>query len=159
MLKSLLVSALLVLTTTSAMALDAFPKGPDANLTPGELCMYPDSRRYPENIAYCERDVSRETKAEAFEEYDQIGYRTRTMKRQAFKIDHYIPLCMGGSNSIKNLWPQHQSVYTITDPLEQKICEKMADGVMLQKDAVEMIKFGKANLDQVDELLEKLEAM
>lgn len=155
--KSLFVSALLILTTSSAFALDAFPKGPDATLTPGALCSHPDERRYPENIAYCDRNVDSSVKGEIFMAYDQIGYRTRSMRRQDFKIDHYFPLCMGGSNEKTNLWPQHKSVYEITDPLEQKICDKMAEGVLLQKDAIEIVKKAKADLSTVDGYMEQLD--
>lgn len=157
--RNLLVSTLLVLTASSAFALDAFPKAPDATITPGALCTHPDERRYPEKIAYCERDVDPRTKTEIFLAYDQLGYRTRTMKRQDFKIDHYLPLCMGGSNAKTNLWPQHKSVYEITDALEQKVCEKMAEGILLQKDAINIIKDAKANLDKVDGYMEELEGM
>ncbi|MGZ3769054.1 MAG: hypothetical protein ACXVCP_00130 [Bdellovibrio sp.] len=136
-----------------------FPTAPDATLTPGALCTTPNSQRYPEQINYCDRNVSTETKMEIFNQYDQIGFRTRSMKRQAFKIDHYIPLCAGGSNDIKNLWPQHESVYTITDKLEALICEKMAEGVLKQKDAVRIIIQAKHNLDQVPQIEEQVRSL
>lgn len=136
-----------------------FPKGPDAALTPGALCDRPDTYRYPEKIKYCERDVSTGTKAGIFQKYDQLGYRTRTMKRQLFKIDHYIPLCAGGSNEVKNLWPQHESVYQVTDQLEALICEKMAAGRLKQKDAVELIVQAKNNLDQVREITDHVRSL
>lgn len=144
---ALLVTVLLCSTLSHAGG--NFPKGPDAALTPGALCNHADAYRYPEKIKYCERDVSSSTKAGIFQKYDQLGYRTRSMKRQAFKIDHYIPLCAGGSNETKNLWPQHESVYQITDQLEALICEKMAAGRLLQKDAIQLIMEAKNNLDQV----------
>lgn len=136
-----------------------FPTAPDASLTPGALCNRPDSQRYPEQINYCERNVSTDTKAKIFVQYDQIGYRTQSMKRQAFKIDHYIPLCAGGSNDVKNLWPQHESVYQITDKLEALICEKMAEGVLLQKEAVRIIIEAKHNLDSVPEIEARVRAL
>ncbi len=156
MLKSLLVSALLVLTVTSAFASGEFPIGPDANLTPGELCHQPDSYRYREKIAYCVRDVSTYTKAEIFAQYDSIGFNTRSMKRKAFKIDHYIPLCAGGANTIENLWPQHESIYKITDALEAKICEKMGQGRLKQADAVTIVKHAKNHLEDVPALMSQL---
>ena len=127
-----------------------FPLGPDHSVTPGETCQRADTLRYPEKIAYCTRDVSSAEKNAIIRNYDKsFGYQVGSMNRSEFKIDHYIPLCMGGSNSTKNLWPQHQSVYTKTDPLEQKLCELMAAGKLLQKDAMEKIRFAKNNLDQV----------
>ncbi len=151
MLKSLALLSLFVVCTMGSLevqALEAFPKGPDATLTPGDLCHHPDAYRYPERIAYCERDVSSSEKAAIFQKYDQLGYRTRQMKRTAFKIDHYIPLCAGGSNSEKNLWPQHESVYELTDKLEALVCEKMAAGRLKQKDAIDYIVEAKNNLQR-----------
>lgn len=136
-----------------------FPKNPDEVLTPGELCNRPDSYRYPEKVAYCERDVSTNLKKEIFVNYDQIGYRTREMNRMAFKIDHLIPLCMGGSNSERNLWPQHESVYQITDPLEPLLCEKMASGRLSQKRAVEYILHAKNRLDEVHAIIKEIDKL
>ncbi len=157
--KQLFALILMSLVSVTSFAQDNFPKGPDASLTPGVLCSSPDSHRYPEQIAYCSRNVNTDQKNAVFQAYDQIGYRTRSMPRGDFKIDHYIPLCMGGANDSKNLWPQHKSVYAITDPLEPALCGKMSEGKLLQKDAVELIKFGKANLDQVPAILAKVQAM
>src|SRR5262245_45768293 len=104
-------------------------------MTPGSLCDRPDSKRYPEGIPYCSRSVKSELKREIMRDYDaKLGYGITAMDRSAFKIDHYIPLCMGGSNKQDNLWPQHQSVFTVTDPLEALECEKMAKGKLLQAD-------------------------
>ncbi|MNK96684.1 hypothetical protein D3C87_1169770 [compost metagenome] len=136
-----------------------FPKGPDASLTPGAVCTHPTEHRYPENIDYCERDVASDTKRAIFVKYDQLGFRTRTMNRMDFKIDHYIPLCMGGANDVENLWPQHKSIYAITDPLEPLLCEKMADGRLLQKDAINYIKAAKANLDQVPAIIRQVQGL
>lgn len=133
---------------------DSFPTMPDQHMTPGALCQNPDSHRYPENIAYCNRNVTSETKHQIIENYDRaFGYTIEQMPREDFKIDHYIPLCVGGANSIENLWPQHKTVYVITDPLEQAVCDKMAEGKLLQKDAVELIKQGKNNLDKAPGLI------
>jgi len=157
--KHLIALVLVTLVSLSSHAGDSFPKGPDANLTPGALCTRPTSHRYPEGISYCDRNVDSSTKKDIFVQYDQIGYRTRSMNRMDFKIDHYIPLCMGGANDITNLWPQHKSIYAITDPLEPLLCQKMSEGKLLQKDAVRMIKFGKANLDQVPALIKQAMAL
>ena len=137
-----------------------YPKGPDQAITPGAICNAPDSYRYPEKIAYCTRNVSSELKNEIIDQYDSsLGYHIRELNRAQFKIDHYIPLCMGGSNDRTNLWPQHESVYTITDPLEQLSCDKMAAGKLTQKDAIEHIRRAKNNLDQAPEIIREIEAL
>ena len=151
----LLTAFILVATNTFAGggSNGAFPTGPNPQLTPGETCANADTYRYPEHIAYCQRNVDTGTKNEVIKTYDQnLGYSIQQMPRNKFKIDHYIPLCMGGGNDKENLWPQHESVYTITDPLEQEACEKMAEGKLLQAKAIELIKQAKNHLDQVAQI-------
>jgi hypothetical protein len=80
------------------------------------------------------------------------GYEVTRMNRQDFKIDHYIPLCMGGSNEADNLWPQHKSVYAATDPIEQRLCELLASGEMRRAEAVELVRQAKADLDEARRL-------
>lgn len=152
-----LVLSLFCSSSSFAFSNEPFPRGPRPELTPGELCSTPDSRRYPERIAYCERDVHSEVKRGIIAQYDrQFGYQIGRMNRGAFKIDHYIPLCAGGSNTPRNLWPQHVSIYTITDPLEPAICNKMAEGRLSQKDAVAIVIQAKNNLDQVPAIIRRL---
>lgn len=153
---------LVLLVTLSVIAkLEAnearFPTNPDLNETPGELCNQPDSLRYPEKIAYCERDVDTYTKKAVIQKYDQVlGYRISTMNRGEFKIDHLIPLCAGGANTETNLWPQHKSVYSKTDPVEPLLCQKMLEGKLLQKDAIKIIIEAKTNLNKIPEILKRL---
>ncbi len=131
-----------------------FPDGPNLVVTPGKLCDKPSSYRYPEHIAYCIRDVSYETKEFLIKRYDtQLGFKIESMNRIDFKIDHFIPLCVGGSNDIANLWPQHKSIYEITDPVEPLVCQKMAEGKLKQADAVNLIIKAKTNLGSVPEVM------
>ncbi|MEZ0393295.1 MAG: hypothetical protein ACAH59_13835 [Pseudobdellovibrionaceae bacterium] len=149
--------AAFLLSAQFAIATPAFPTAPNESLTPGELCKDAASFRYPEKIPYCNRVVDPNLKADIIDNYDEIlHFRIHTMPRNKFKIDHYIPLCMGGSNSSKNLWPQHESVYQVTDMLEEKLCEKMAEGVLLQKEAVELIKRAKQHLNEADAIYEQI---
>lgn len=159
MVKSTALFALVLLVSIFSHAGESFPKGPEEALTPGVLCNSPDAYRYPEKIKYCERNVSTDEKAQVFQKYDQLGYRTRTMKRSAFKIDHYIPLCAGGDNDEKNLWPQHESVYKITDPLEALVCEKMAAGRLKQRDAIKLVMEAKNNLDEAPAIIARVQAL
>lgn len=125
---------------------DDYPRTPDATLTPGTLCSNPDSHRYPEQIPYCNRAVSSSTKREVMEDYDrELGYRTTELPRSQFKIDHYIPLCMGGGNEKANLWPQHVTIGVLTDRCEPLLCREMEEGRMTQAEAVDKIKEVKAN--------------
>lgn len=116
-----------------------FPIRPIPQLTPGKLCDRPTRFRYPENIAYCERDVTVEQKDQVYNAYRRAGFRLSPQNRSSYKIDHYIPLCMGGSNDNVNLWPQHITIYNITDSLESLACEKMAQGRLSQKEAISVL--------------------
>lgn len=141
----------------TAIAEHRYPLAPDHSLTPGSLCTSNRQRRYPENIRYCERHVSSETKRLIIRKYDQVlGTQVAQMPREDFKIDHYIPLCAGGSNETTNLWPQHVTVYELTDPLEPLICEKMADGELSQAEAVRIIKRAKARPETADAEVRRL---
>jgi hypothetical protein len=134
-----------------------FPTRPDPALTPGQLCQVADSYRYPEKIKYCERKVSTDEKQRIIATYDakhQFGIRFQD--RQQYKIDHYIPLCMGGSNDRLNLWPQHQSIYKRTDPLEQLLCEKMKMGRLKQEAAVNLIRKAKNDLNSVAGIISRV---
>lgn len=146
-----------VIVSTSFASQAAYPKSPEPSMTPGSVCENPTEYRYPERISYCKRNVETQLKREIIRDYDQtFGYSIGSMDRQAFKIDHYIPLCMGGSNERSNLWPQHRTVYEITDLLEQKLCEKMAAGLLKQADAIDKIKHAKNNLEEIDEILSQV---
>ncbi len=139
---------------------EKYPIGPDEILTPGDVCDFGKTRRYPEGITYCERDVHTELKREIIKEYDrERNFKIQTMDRQKFKIDHYIPLCMGGSNEKVNLWPQHESVYVITDSLEQQLCEKMAAGQLIQVKAIELIKKAKNDLSSAQAILHQIDTL
>lgn len=135
-----------------------FPKTPDAAMTPGETCANPDSYRHPANIPYCERDVSSSTKKLIIDQYDETrGFKIRTMNRGDFKIDHFVPLCIGGSNSVKNLWPQHKSIYVHTDPVEHKTCELMALGKIKQADAIALVRKAKLDVAKAKAIVEDLD--
>ncbi len=152
----------LVLTlfvSLNAAALD-YPKGPDATITPGSLCDHPTEYRYPERIAYCERDVDPHTKQLIFQIYrEQLGYTLYIRNRQDYKIDHLIPLCAGGSNHDNNLWPQHVSVFTVTDPLESTGCEKLSAGRITQMNLVKLILQAKRNLEDAPKILKQIKSL
>lgn len=149
-----------VLISTFAFAEERFPIGPNPNMTPGAICENSKTRRYPEGIVYCERNVSTADKRAIIKAYDdQFGYQIQQMDRQEFKIDHFIPLSIGGSNSKDNLWPQHRSVFTITDPLETVLFEKISTAAITQAEAIRVIREAKLNLDRVPELIDYVEAM
>jgi hypothetical protein len=152
-----------LLVTLNAFGINSykaeFPIGPDKELTPGSLCDRPDAYRYPERIPYCNRDVDSSLKNDVFKEYREDGFKLDPKDRQNYKIDHLIPLCAGGSNNENNLWPQHVSIYTQTDPLEGVGCEKLKQGLIKQAELIKLILSAKKDLGLVSENLKKLNSL
>ncbi|OFZ29308.1 MAG: hypothetical protein A2622_07785 [Bdellovibrionales bacterium RIFCSPHIGHO2_01_FULL_40_29] len=160
--KTLVLRSLFVLSflfQTLALASSSYPDGPELTKTPGALCEQ-GTKRYQENITYCERDVPPELKKEIIREYDEeFGFNIRRMPRNDFKIDHFIPLSIGGANSKTNLWPQHKSVYKITDPIEHLVAQKIKESRIKQADAVRVIREVKLNLSKAPEVIRYLESL
>jgi hypothetical protein len=140
------VTLLVLCAGLNVWAADNYPIHPDANLTPGSLCQHPDAQRYPEHINYCNRNVDTDEKRAVIAEYEKLGFKIMANDRKDFKIDHFIPLCMGGSNEMNNLWPQYKTIYEQTDSMEFDLCQKMAAGEMTQAEAVKTITTTKLNL-------------
>lgn len=137
-----------------------FPDGPDQRTTPGDLCKNSNNYRYPEHIKYCERAVDPGLKAEIIANYDrEFGYDIRQLPRGDFKIDHFIPLSIGGSNDVKNLWPQHRSVYKYSDTIELQVFELISKGKIKQVDAIQAIKDCKLNLDRCSDISDSLKQL
>jgi hypothetical protein len=156
--KSLLVFSIYFLAASVVFATPNFPTGPDETITPGALCTNPNEHRYPEKISYCDRNVNSDEKWAVISIYEKkFNFIIDNTNRTEFKIDHYIPLCMGGANSMQNLWPQHQAVYHISDPLEVVLCQKLAIGKITQNFAIEKIKQGKRNYLAIPALLLELD--
>jgi hypothetical protein len=156
----------LALTMTTSMsfsmewASNKFPQGPDLRKTPGALCTNSTTYRYPEHIKYCARDVSSSLKNQIIAEYDkEFGFTIRQMNRGDFKIDHFIPLSIGGANDIKNLWPQHKSVYAYSDPLESDVANLISQAKITQAKAIEVIKECKLNLGRCADLNDYLKSL
>jgi len=79
---------------------------PNAHLTPGAVadtdptivCTYGYARAH-RNVPYAERDA-------VYSEYG-IPRGTRSASpRRGYRIDHLVPLELGGANDVRNLWPQ-----------------------------------------------------
>lgn len=150
---------LLATLSSHVFSLD-FPRSPNPQITPGSLCSHPDYYRYREKIPYCERDVPVQQKERIFMNYNKrLGFHMDPKRRYDFKVDHFIPLCAGGSNNDNNLWPQHYSIYKITDPLEGLGCEKLKLGLITHKNLVALIKQAKLNLNEAPRIMKYFESL
>lgn len=137
-----------------------FPDGPDLRRTPGALCENSNTFRYPAKIRYCKRDVESKLKNRIIADYDsQFKYDIQKMPRGDFKIDHFIPLSIGGSNDESNLWPQHKSIYKYSDPIESLLANLIACDKISQDEAIRVTKECKLNLDRCQDIVDYLKGI
>jgi hypothetical protein len=84
------------------------------------------------------RNVSSRTKQQAFDLY----HLDRT--KDKYEVDHLISLELGGSNDIKNLWPQSFTTVPwnahVKDKLENRLHREICDGILTVEEAQEAIK-------------------
>ncbi len=100
---------------------------PDADCTPGAVFSGVSSAQlcvsgYTRTV----RNVPASEKAQVFAEYGVIAHTPGQ-----FEIDHLIPLELGGSNELANLWPQSASPvpgFHQKDQLENYLHDKVCSG-------------------------------
>lgn len=156
--KSIFLIPLFVLSFDSFASINRFPRSPDLSLTPGTLCTTPTEFRYPEQIPYCERDVNSWQKELVFINYKKIGF-SLSGERGQYKVDHFIPLCLGGSNDISNLWPQYFTVSEKTDALEPLACEVLAKGKISQREAIDLVLEAKMDATKIPDTMRILKRL
>src|SRR6202790_4907703 len=121
-----------------AFAQQLTPVVPDQQLTPGDtfevtaqdLCVPGYSKKV--------RSVSAEMKREVYQEYGITAHGPGD-----YEVDHLISLELGGSNSIKNFWPEsHRTLpwnAQVKDRLEDKLHELVCSGQLDLKTAQQAI--------------------
>ena len=92
-------------TQTASLAASSTKAGPayvypNSSLTPGAVLTTDASTICVPGYAASVRDVSTATKKQVYAEYG-VSY---PQALGAYEVDHFIPLEIGGSNDIKNLW-------------------------------------------------------
>lgn len=88
-----------------------------------------DDRRYPEAIAHCRRHVP-----VAARRWVRLG------RPGCAEIDHLIPLSLGGSNALANLWCQTAAAARRKDALENRLYRALLAGTMTQAEAVRLVR-------------------
>jgi hypothetical protein len=109
--------AISLLWNVSALAQQPKPLLPDPKLTPGDvfdvtlkdICTPGYSRKV--------RAVPRSLRNEAYRLYG-----ITSPNPGDYQFDHLIPLSLGGSNSIRNLWPQSTSLGHARGPVCARNC-------------------------------------
>jgi hypothetical protein len=116
----------------------AFATQPDKTLTPGQICTPSDPDfqgfRYPAHVAYCRRNVTYEMKIQVAQAYGVPQSEWRN-----YEFDHLIPLNAGGSDNVKNIWPQPIDEAKEKDKVEQETFDGLNSGTLTQDEAVKMI--------------------
>src|ERR1700736_4440810 len=130
--------AFLLFLAPVILAQQPSPIAPDSKLTPGDsfpvtmqdLCV----AGYTKKV----RNVPAEMKREVYEEYGVTSHGTGD-----YEVDHLIPLELGGSNSLKNLWPESRRTSPwnaqVKDRLEGKLHELVCSGRLDLKTAQQEI--------------------
>lgn len=110
---------------------------PDPLLTPGALCTATsvgfDGVRA--GAPHCRRRVTATIRRTVFARYG-IPWKQRGL----YELDHFIPLCLGGSNEVANLFPQSWEAAKRKDVLEARLCRAFAAGRLSQDDAVAQLR-------------------
>lgn len=100
---------------------------PDPKLTPGDAFDVTAQDVCVPGYARKVRDVPQELKRQVYAEYGITGHHPGD-----YEVDHLISLELGGSNSIKNLWPESRRTSPwnayVKDKLEDKLHELVCDG-------------------------------
>ena len=114
---------------------------------PGQFCVCtennPDFDGFrgaaPYRIAHCARNVSTSTKKRVYAIYG-IPYALHSK----YKIDHFIPLAIGGCNHIANLWPHllnsEGGNANDKDKMEAVLYRALTNRKMTQEEAITKIR-------------------
>jgi hypothetical protein len=93
-------SVVMLLVGGTALAMDSQAR-PDPDLTPGAVLQVTAAEVCRPGYSKSVRHVDGKTKALVYREYGIKHHRSG-----AYEVDHLISLGLGGSNDIRNLWPE-----------------------------------------------------
>jgi hypothetical protein len=120
--------------TQAVLAQQPTPILPDPKLTPGDTFEVTAQDVCVSGYAKKVRAVPAWLKKQAYAEYGITEYNVGD-----YEVDHLIPLSLGGSNSIRNLWPQSTKTSPwnsfVKDALERKLHKLVCAGQLDLKTA------------------------
>jgi hypothetical protein len=127
------------MAATIALTADNGPIGlPSSFLTPGDAKKVSKEQICAPGYVASLKPTKNSTKEEAFSRY---GLRDGQSKTDV--LDHLIPVELGGTESVENLWPEPAKGEwnaTQKDALEQKLLAMVCDGSLTVKQAQSAIK-------------------
>jgi hypothetical protein len=88
--------------------------------------------RYVSKTPYCTRNVPQSFKNRVY-----AAYKILEADKVNYTIDHLVPLFLGGSNDIQNLWPQHKTITTA--PVESSLYSKVSKNELHATEALNKI--------------------
>jgi hypothetical protein len=107
---------------------------PDQIMTPGDVIKGVTAEQIcVSGYAHKVRNVPESTKRQVYK-----NYKITSHKPGEYEVDHLISLELGGSNDIKNLWPQpYNGLWNahMKDKLENKLHELVCAGTLSLEDA------------------------
>jgi hypothetical protein len=99
---------------------------PDSKMTPGDTMDVTNADICARGYTKLVRDVSATVKREAYAQYGRSKE-----KGKCCEVDHLIPLELGGSNRLKNLWPEPYDIEwnaRVKDRLENRLHTMVCSG-------------------------------
>ena len=113
-----------------------YPYYPDPVLTPGTVIRGIDTKTTCHNgYARLARHVSKHLKTEVMKRY-----KLDPATQHLYEIDHFIPLNIGGTNDITNLWPEPLASAHDKDKVEFFLYQEVCHSRMQIEDAQDQIK-------------------
>ncbi|MCK5883696.1 MAG: hypothetical protein KAG61_08410 [Bacteriovoracaceae bacterium] len=137
---------LLLFLLISSTVFATSPQAPNAQLSPGDICTTedPDYRATygegPTSVVICTRKVEYSTKLQVIERYG-----LKKSNRSNYKIDHIIPLSIGGSNHITNLFPIDKNFMNIYERPEWPVYQAFRNDLISSAEARQMVYQWKMN--------------
>lgn len=124
----------LVVATFSGAQQNKYPMFPNAQLTPGDVLTQNANVVCVSGYASSVRNVSVSLKRTVY-----LSYGIDKKIGEDFEVDHLISLQLGGSNDLKNLWPQSGTTlplnYHVKDRLEGALHDLVCAGQISLEDA------------------------
>ncbi len=104
------------------------PTLPNPALTPGDTLAVTASDICQPGYAHAVRNVPSDVKRQVYESYGILHH-----TRGEFEVDHLISLELGGSNSVKNLWPESYQTQPWNARVKDQLEDRLHDDVCSQQ--------------------------